>query len=378
MLRAGGDPCLLEPGVAVAVAACLQGGQGGHAPRKALGAGRFGHLAHDPGAVGHEQGLVVQHQLLVLGEVLVVGLGRGDGVGVGSQLGHDVEAVLGLGGVPDAFLVVGGLVEELGAAAHIHQRVEESVKVAGGGVSKQVGAGCRGRVAQLPHLVPGLGHFPAVLRQEAGVVEQAAGAVEHGGKVGLAVAVGVGQGSVGKAAGDLVAHHGVLAGHGHAQHVGDVGDQVALDELLGQGSLAAGGQVDDVGVVAALHRGADDVLQVLVGGQLNGDAGLLGEGVGHLLPHLGAVSGLDGGHLDGLGGGCRGSSRGRAAGASGGGGGAGRAAAAGRQAHSRCARTDDLDKVATRNAFHSSVLQQYRFLSAGAPRGICRKRRTAR
>src|SRR5699024_6607612 len=148
-------------------------------------------------AVGHEQGLVVQHQLLVLGEVLVVGLGRGDGVGVGRQLGHDVKAVLGLGGVPDALLVVGGLVEELGAAADVHQGIEEGVKVAGGGIRKQVGAGGGGSVAQGPHLVPGLGHLPAVLLQEAGVVEQAAGAVEHGGQVGLAVAVGVGQRSLG-------------------------------------------------------------------------------------------------------------------------------------------------------------------------------------
>ena len=115
--------------------------------------------------------------------------------------------------------------------------------------------------------------------------------------------------------------------------------------------------MDDVGVIAALHRGADDVLQVLVGGQLNGDAGLLGEGVGHLLPHLGAVGGLDGRHLDGLGRGCRRSCRGCTAACGGSGGGAGRAAA-GRQAHGRCACTDDLDKVATRNAFHSSILQQ--------------------
>ena len=39
---------------------------------------------------------------------------------------------------------------------------------------------------------------------------------------------------------------------------------VVLDELLGQAGLTAGGQVDDVGELAALHGGADDVLQVLV------------------------------------------------------------------------------------------------------------------
>ena len=46
----------------------------------------LGHLADDPGAVGHEQGLVVKDELLVLSEVLIVGLSRGDGVGVGGEL----------------------------------------------------------------------------------------------------------------------------------------------------------------------------------------------------------------------------------------------------------------------------------------------------
>ena len=49
-------------------------------------------LIHISGAVGHKQGLVVQHQLLVLGKVLIVGLCRGNGVGVGSQLVDDIKA----------------------------------------------------------------------------------------------------------------------------------------------------------------------------------------------------------------------------------------------------------------------------------------------
>ena len=299
MLGTGGDPCLLEPGVAVAVAAGLDCGQSSHAPLKAIRTGSLGHLAHDPGAVGHEQSLVVQHQLLVLGKVLIVGLCGGDGVGVGSQLCHDIKAGLCLGGVPDALGVVGGLVEELGAACCVHQSIEESVEVAGGGVGEQVSALSLCLFAQLPHLVPGLGHVPALFLQEAGVVEQAAGAVEHGGQVGLAVAVGVGKRSIGKAAGDLLAHLLALAGHGHAQHIGDVGDQVALDELLGQGSFTAGGQMDHIGVIAALHGRADDILQLLVGGQLHLDAGLSSKGLGDLLPHLSAIAGLDGSDLDG-------------------------------------------------------------------------------
>ena len=71
-------------------------------------------------------------------------------------------------------------------------------------------------VAQCPHLVPGLGHVPALFFQETSVVEQAAGTVEHGGQIGLAVAVGVGQGGVGKAAGDLLAHLLALAEIGRA------------------------------------------------------------------------------------------------------------------------------------------------------------------
>ena len=46
----GGDPGLLQPAVAGAVAAGLGGGQGGHAPLEALGPGSLGHLADDPGA----------------------------------------------------------------------------------------------------------------------------------------------------------------------------------------------------------------------------------------------------------------------------------------------------------------------------------------
>ena len=245
---------------------------------------------------------------------------------------------------------MGGLVEELRAAGSVHQRIEEGVEVAGGGVGEQVGALSGSLVAQCPHLVPGLGHVPALFLQETGVVEQAAGAVEHGSQIGLAVAVGIGQGGVGKAAGDLLAHLLALAGHGHAQHIGDVGDQVALDELLGQGSFTAGGQMDHVGVVAALHGGADDIFQILVGGQLHFDAGLGGKGISDFLPHLGTVSGLNGSNLDGDVRSHCGRSSGRRCRA--GSGRAGRTAAGGQ---TQCSGThaSRFQKIATRNAFHS-------------------------
>ena len=246
---------------------------------------------------------------------------------------------------------MGGLVEELRAAGSVHQRIEEGVEVAGGGVGEQVGALSGSLVAQCPHLVPGLGHVPALFLQETGVVEQAAGAVEHGSQIGLAVAVGVGQRGVGEAAGDLLAHLLALAGHGHAQHIGDVGDQVALDELLGQSSFAAGGQMDHVGVVAALHGGADDIFQILVGGQLHFDAGLGGKGIRDFLPHLGTVSGLNGGDLDGhVLSGSSGRCNGRRSCA--GSGRAGRTAAGGQ---TQCSGThaSRFQKIATRNAFHS-------------------------
>ena len=246
---------------------------------------------------------------------------------------------------------MGSLVEEVGAACGVHQRIEEGVEVAGGGVGEQVGALSGSLVAQCPHLVPGLGHIPALFLQETGVVEQAAGAVEHGSQIGLAVAVGVGQGGVGKAAGNLLAHLLALAGHGHAQHIGDVGDQVALDELLGQGSFTAGGQMDHVGVVAALHGGADDIFQILVGGQLHFDAGLGGKGISDFLPHLGTVSGLNGGDLDGhVLSGSSGRCNGRRSCA--GSGRAGRTAAGG-QTQCSGAHASRFQKIATRNAFHS-------------------------
>ena len=60
--------------------------------------------------------------------------------------------------------------------------------------------------------------------------------------------------------------------------------------------------MDDVGVLAALHGGADDVLKVLVGDEFDLDAGGLGEGRADVGPHLSAVGGLDGRYLDGAGG----------------------------------------------------------------------------
>ena len=245
---------------------------------------------------------------------------------------------------------MGSLVEEVGAACGVHQRIEEGVEVAGGGVGEQIGALGSSFITQCPHLVPSSRHVPALFLQETGVVEQAAGAVEHGSQIGLAVAVGVGQGGVGKAAGDLLAHLLALAGHGHAQHIGDVGDQVALDELLGQGSFTAGGQMDHVGVVAALHGGADNVLQLFVGGQVHLDAGLGGKGLGDLFPHLSAIAGLDGSNLDGDVRSHCGRSNGRRCRAGRGGAGS---TTTGSQAQCSGTHASRFQKIATRNAFHS-------------------------
>ena len=226
-------------------------------------------------------------------------------MGVVGQLVKNLEERVGLGGLPDAFLEVGGGVEEVAAADNVHEGVQESVEVTGGRVGEEVDALLKGLVAELPHLVPGGGNSPALFLKEAGVVEQAAGGVEHGGEVGLAVVVGVGGGSVGEALDDLVADGDIFAGDGHVEHVGDVGDELVVDELLGQAGFTAGGQVDDVGVVAALHGSADDVLEVALDGELNRDAGLGGEGVADLLPHSGIgllVGALKSGYLDGGGG----------------------------------------------------------------------------
>ena len=73
--------------------------------------------------------------------------------------------------------------------------------------------------------------------------------------------------------------------------------------------------MNDVGELAALHGGPDDVFQVLVLSELHLDAGLSGKGVADLLPHGGVgvgVAGGQGGHADGhvaggvVGGGLRG------------------------------------------------------------------------
>ena len=107
--------------------------------------------------------------------------------------------------------------------------------------------------------------------------------------------------------------------------------------------------MDNVGVIAALHGRADDVLQLLVGGQLHLDAGLSSKGLGDLLPHLSAIAGLDGSDLDGHVLCCGRSSRRRCRAGCGR---AGRTAAGGQ---TQCSGThaSHFQKIATRNAFHS-------------------------
>ena len=301
MLGCRRDPGLLEPGVAVTVAALFHSGQGREAPFKAIGAGRFRHLAHDPGAVGHKDGLIVQHKLLVLCKVVVVGIGRGGRLGVLGQLGNNVEAGLGLLGVPDAFFITRGLVEELGAARRVHQSVEESVEVTGGGVGKQADAFGLRLVAQLPHLIPGGGHFPALFFQQAGVIEQAAGAVEHGCQIRFAVAIRIGQGGIREATRNFILHLDVLTGHRHVQHIGNVQNAVVFNERFGQSRLAARGQMDDVGIIAGLHTRTDNILQLLVGRQFNRNAGVGSlKRRAHFFPHVAAIGRLDGGHLQRL------------------------------------------------------------------------------
>lgn len=66
--------------------------------------------------------------------------------------------------------------------------------------------------------------------------------------------------------------------------------------LLGQGisrPVLPGGSIQRV--IAALHGRSDDILQLLIGGQLHLDAGLGGKGLSDLLPHISAIAGLDGG-----------------------------------------------------------------------------------
>ena len=75
---------------------------------------------------------------------------------------------------------------------------------------------------------------------------------------------------------------------------------ISLHQLLGQTGRTAGSQVDNVGELAVLHGAGQDVLQVLVGGQLDLDAGLSLESCADVSPDLGAVSGLNGSDLDGL------------------------------------------------------------------------------
>ena len=108
--------------------------------------------------------------------------------------------------------------------------------------------------------------------------------------------------------------------------------------------------MDHIGVVAALHGGADDVLQLFVGGQVHLDAGLGGKGLGDLFPHLSAIAGLDGSNLDGDVRSHCGRSSGRRCRAGRGGAGS---TTTGSQAQCSGTHASRFQKIATRNAFHS-------------------------
>ena len=60
--------------------------------------------------------------------------------------------------------------------------------------------------------------------------------------------------------------------------------------------------MDYIGEFSALHGGADNILQVFIGDEINGNAGLGSEGLGHLYPNVRTIGGFDSGHLNGFGG----------------------------------------------------------------------------
>ena len=220
-------------------------------------------------------------------------------MGVGSQLIQDVQQSLAVLGIPRAFFIGGDSIEELGTADSVHQSEHERIVVAGGGVGEQSDALSLSGLAQFPHLVPSGGNFPALVLEQLSVVEQATGRVEHGSHVGNAITVGSNNVVVGEAASDLFRNLNGLAGDGQGQSVGQGVQSVSLNQLLGQTSGTAGSQMDNIGEFAVLHGTGQDVLQVLVGGQLDLDAGLSFESSGNVNPDLRTVSGLDGSNLDG-------------------------------------------------------------------------------
>ena len=222
-------------------------------------------------------------------------------MGVGSQLVQDVQQGLAVLGIPCTLLIGGDGIEEIGTADSVHQSEHESIVVASGGVSEQINAFSLSSLAQSPHLVPGGGNCPALILEQLCVVEQAAGRVEHGSHVGHAVAVGSNDVVVGKAAGNLIRNLNGLAGDGQCQSVGQGVQSVGLNQLLSQASGTAGSQVNNIREFTVLHGAGQNIFQVLVGGQLNLDAGLSFESSGNISPNLRTISGLDSSDLNGHG-----------------------------------------------------------------------------
>ena len=93
--------------------------------------------------------------------------------------------------------------------------------------------------------------------------------------------------------------HFHITGNGQGQGVGQEMQSVSLNQLLSQASGTAGSQVNNIGVLAILHGAGQNVFQVLVGGQLNLDAGLFFESGSNICPNLRTVSGLNSSNLNG-------------------------------------------------------------------------------
>ena len=181
------------------------------------------------------------------------------------------------------------------------QCIEECVKVSGCRVGEQCDAFCSSFVTQLPHLIPGLRNGPAFFLKQGCVVEQTAGAVEHGHQISFSVTIGIGDGVLGKSGKDLISNLFIFSRNSHFQNVCHLKYVVVLYEGLGQSLLRTNGTHDYVGIVACFHIRGNDIFQLLVNDQVNLNAGLLGKCLCNRLPHCFSVSGLNSCHGDRVG-----------------------------------------------------------------------------
>ena len=191
------------------------------------------------------------------------------------------------------------LIKEFRTTYGIHQCIEECIEVTSCRVGKQINALCLCLFAQLPHFIPSTRNRPALFFQKTGIVKQTARRIEHRHEVGLAITVGIGQRGICKTTCDFIRNLDILTRNLHRQYIGNILNEISLDELFSQSSLTTGCQMNNVWIITALHGRSDHVFQLLIGGQLHLDSRFCCKCLANFAPHSSPIASFQRCNLNG-------------------------------------------------------------------------------